>query len=504
MSQTKFDRRTFLGASASALSLAAFPRLANATAQYKRLNWHTFKLTPQYASFINAIQIMMANKDATSPNSWQYWANVHANYCPHRQPYFLAWHRGYIYYFEKQLRLVSGDNALALPYWDWYTSPTIPAEFTDPASGNPLYCPRLNNNVYSALDLSPFASTTVNFQRGTTNSFEEKFELAPHNPVHNILGNTMATMQSPRDPIFYLHHCNVDRLWHAWALPDGRTMPVQTDPYWAGTFTYATGLTINKTDCYSNRRTLNYDYDNTSRPTVLPPQARNNEPRIIRVEAQITPLRNRPALATLATTPARATGTGRRAIGGVKNVPLREDSLSLRVLAEASSTQPLQRLLTATADAVTAQSARGASAATQALTAVPSGQYKSVKIVFDDITLTRAALDGGFFYNVYLNLPEKADLDAARAEHFIGTLGPFEIAGAAHHGMVMLDFPVTTALIDMGADATREYVVSLVRVNGARAPKGQVMTVGEVRVELSTEAPFIVPPAKPANSGILY
>ncbi|WP_250482628.1 tyrosinase family protein, partial [Caballeronia sp. GACF5] len=83
-----------------------------------------FKLTPQYGSFINALQTMMANKTASSPNSWLYWANVHANYCPHKMPYFLAWHRGYLYYLEKQLRIVSGDNALTLPYWDWFHTPS--------------------------------------------------------------------------------------------------------------------------------------------------------------------------------------------------------------------------------------------------------------------------------------------------------------------------------------------------------------------------------------------
>jgi tyrosinase len=503
MSLPQFDRRTFLGASASALYVAAVPRLAAAaTTQYKRQNWYQFRKTPQYASFINALQTMMANKDATSPNSWQYWANVHVNYCPHRKPYFLAWHRGYLYYLEKQLRLVSGDSALALPYWDWYTSPTLPGEFTDSASGNPLYCPRLNINVNAALDLSPFAATTVNFQRGTPDSFEEKFETAPHNPVHNILGDSMATMQSPRDPIFYLHHCNVDRLWHAWALPDGRTMPVQTDPYWAGAFTYATGLTINKTDCYSNRRTLNYDYDNTSRPTALPPQT--SAPRIIRVQAHITPLLARPALVSAAPTSARTIATGRRAIGGVKNIALRENSVSLRVTAEASATQPVQELLSTASNAYAAEASKSASAAAQALARTPPGAYKSVKLVFDEIALTRAGQDGGFFYNVYLNLPERSDPDAVRSQHFVGSIGPFEIAGAAHHGMVMLDFPVTGALVRMGAGATRDYVVSLERVDGERAPKGQVMSVGEVRVELSTDAPFTVPQSTPSSSGSSY
>src|SRR4051812_47429493 len=109
----------------------------------------------------------MRNTDASKPASRQYWVNVHRNYCPHSEPYFLAWHRGYMYCIEQQLRTISGQNGLTLPYWDYYTYPVIPSEFTDSASDNPLYVSRVNSNVYQALDLSPFASTVVNMQRGT-------------------------------------------------------------------------------------------------------------------------------------------------------------------------------------------------------------------------------------------------------------------------------------------------------------------------------------------------
>lgn len=500
MTYPKINRRAFLGGAATAISWASFPYLAAAATPVVRLEWQQFKLTPHYQSFLNAVATMLANPNANDPNSWQYWTNVHVNYCPHKQPYFLAWHRGYLYYLERQIKLVSGDSTFTLPYWDWFANPNIPSEFTDNASGNPLYCPRLNTNVYSALDLSPFAATTVNFQRGTANSFEEKFETAPHNPVHNIIGISMATMQSPRDPIFYLHHANVDRLWHAWSLPDGRTMPVPSNPYWAGTFTYANGLTINKEQTYSNRSRLGYDYANTTRPTALPPQAEVG--RIIRVQAQISPIRTRPAISSFAATPARTIAAGQRSVGGVKGVVLGQESVSARVTGEANSVKPLQDMLSATAQSFDA-AAQGSSAAS-ALAQKSTSQYKSIKIVFDDIAVTRAGASGGYFYNVYLNLPEGIDIDSARSRYFIGTVGAFELAGAAHHGMMMLEFPATAALLKAGVGNAREYVVSLVRVNGPSAPKGQVMSIGEVRVELSTEAPYIVSPAGTHKPGDAY
>ncbi|WP_438030315.1 tyrosinase family protein [Sorangium sp. So ce233] len=37
-----------------------------------------------------------------------------------------------------------------------------------------------------------------------------------HNRVHVWVGGSMAPGTSPDDPIFFLHHCNIDRLWALW------------------------------------------------------------------------------------------------------------------------------------------------------------------------------------------------------------------------------------------------------------------------------------------------
>jgi len=41
-------------------------------------------------------------------------------------------------------------------------------------------------------------------------------EALPHGLPHMFFGYSMATMSSPDDPVFWLHHCNIDRLWHLW------------------------------------------------------------------------------------------------------------------------------------------------------------------------------------------------------------------------------------------------------------------------------------------------
>nr|WP_284503270.1 tyrosinase family protein [Caballeronia sp. AZ10_KS36] len=425
---------------------------------------------------------MKASTDRRSPSSWQYWVDVHNNYCPHSAAYFLTWHRGYLYYLEQQLRTVSGDATLTLPYWDYYTYPVIPSEFTDTASSNPLYVPRINTNVYQALDLSPFSSSVYNFQRGTSNAFEPKLENAPHNPVHDIIGNYMADIATaPIDPIFYLHHCNIDRLWNAWSLRSTSRVPVATSSYWNGYFTYAKGLTISK----SKTRTttgMSYDYANDTMPAVLPRQAQQG--RIIRVQAQIGAIQARPQTGAFTPSPGRTVSATRRSLGGVKGVVLGETSISASIPLQAANATALK-------DVLTSSPAAGLSESSKALQATPQATsgFQYVKVVLDGIAMPAAARKGGFFYNVYLNLPASGDVDAVKSQHFIGTLGAFQVATAAHHGMNAIDYDVTEVLAQLGISNVNDVVISFVRVSGANSPKGIAVSINEARIELGTDAP---------------
>jgi tyrosinase len=46
-----------------------------------------------------------------------------------------------------------------------------------------------------------------------------------HNRVHNWVGGSMVTMSSPNDPIFWLVHANLDRLWGQWEAIYGFDYP---------------------------------------------------------------------------------------------------------------------------------------------------------------------------------------------------------------------------------------------------------------------------------------
>lgn len=489
MHAKQISRRDFVKGSLSALALTSLPaQFAFAQTPIRiRPEWQEFRASPNYASFIDTIRTMRANTNANDRSSWRYWSNVHVNYCPHDISYFLAWHRGYLFYFEQQLRIVSGNNNLVLPYWDYYRNPNIPAEFTDPASGNPLYVQRANTNVYNALSLTPFGSTVWNFERGRVNAFEPLIESRPHNPVHNIIGGVMTTLDSPMDPIFYLHHANIDRLWHAWAMPDGKGIPWLTSPYWAGNFTYAPNLTLPRSQCYHPNR-VGTDYSDLSTPTSLPPQA--NAARMIRVQAQQGGgVLNRPPVGTFPAAAPRSLGAGRRSLGGATGIILAENSVSVRVPIQTADGQSLQAI-------VAGANAGGTSGA------APAGQYKSVQIVLDNLRVLGAGRLGGYFYNVFLNLPDNGV--ASQERHLLGTVGPFEIEAAshAHHGSsAQLAFPATEVLANVVSGELRDLTVSLVRVSGQNAPRGQTIAIGELRVEVSTDEPFDVSPhvPKPAN-----
>jgi len=46
--------------------------------------------------------------------------------------------------------------------------------------------------------------------------FATWLETTIHGTIHMFCGFTMSVMISPDDPLFFLHHCNVDRLYHLW------------------------------------------------------------------------------------------------------------------------------------------------------------------------------------------------------------------------------------------------------------------------------------------------
>jgi tyrosinase len=475
MIEQNTGRRTFVRNMALAAVMPGIPMdaLAQVVLQ-QRMEWQTFKLTPQYDSLLRAVRLMKANTNAADPNSWDYWTNVHLNYCPHGVPYFFAWHRGYLSYFERQLRSVSGDTRLLLPYWDYYSYATLPAEFTNASNNNPLYVDRVNTNVRQALTMAPFSSRLTNFPRGSSNAFEPSFEDAPHNPVHDIIGNIMSTMQSPIDPIFWLHHANVDRLWVAWcAGGGGRKMPSKTSSYWAGNHVYAGNLTMPRKSTYDTRTNLQYYYQNERMPSTLP-LAQLSAPSAHRVQALPTDLlKSIPPVGSFRVAGPRQTGNGKFSIGGALNIGLDERSISAQLPINSDHWSAVQSISKGLAASV-----RGSAV-----------KYKSVDLVLDGVELADAGNKGGFYYQVYLNVPSTEGTLSRPTSILIGTLGAFKINGATHHGHgpAQLRYSIARGVLPASILRVGMVSVSFVRIDGDKSSPGPAIGVAEARLELSTE-----------------
>jgi tyrosinase len=194
---------------------------------------------PDLSAYARAVAAMKA-LPPSDPRNWNRFAAVHANFCPHGNWYFLPWHRAYLVAFERVCRDLSGKADFALPYWDWSLDRQIPAAF---AAGTPQTNP-LNHNrpgaanlaitddmtgmtvmsrIMQSPDFEAFGSTRPRGQTDTNARWQRRvgakteLEFNPHDGVHQAVGGDMARVATAsRDPLFYLHHANVDRLWSAW------------------------------------------------------------------------------------------------------------------------------------------------------------------------------------------------------------------------------------------------------------------------------------------------
>ena len=200
----------------------------------------------------------LKQRPASNKISWAGLAGIHGSdpgayhFCPHGNWYFLPWHRAYILTYERVIRDLTGNNDFALPYWDWTTNPTMPEVFLSPTTpdgkknwlfvndqdfGQPwkrtwpktkpmpanIVGPAILQTILNATDYEEFGTSRPQDQDSLDPSWvlsgtgvQGTLEQTPHNLVHNNIGGWMPSALSPRDPIFFMHHCNIDRIWAVW------------------------------------------------------------------------------------------------------------------------------------------------------------------------------------------------------------------------------------------------------------------------------------------------
>ncbi|MCG8454644.1 MAG: tyrosinase family protein, partial [Holophagales bacterium] len=356
--------------------------------------------------------------------------------CQHGQFFFLAWHRMYLYYFERILqaavREATGepDYELNLPYWD-YENPSfhpLPEPFRVPAdSSNSLYVSQRaadcndggicvsaeEADATQALSLIPICNceSAAGCPTGTPDAAgcvpgllpDETFggqytpvpehalrnfgelESQPHNVVHDAIGGEYGWMAyvecAARDPIFWLHHANIDRLWQVWLNQGGeRSNPLGVESWRDQKFVFfdENKQRVEMTGCQVLDMATQLDY-------VYPDTPVDN---VVLCDETAAPAAPAPAaspeLTTLAASQPSAVSLGRDPVRVSVDVP----TLAERLAADGSG---------------------------------------RIRVVIEGLELVRP---GGIF-QVYLNLPEGQEADPESLYY----LGHIAVFGHIHEGL---------------------------------------------------------------------
>jgi len=142
---------------------------------------------------------------------------------------FLAWHRRQM--FELEQRVQEFNPEISLAYWDSsiYQSSTD-ALWDESFLGSFDDNWNLNRNHGVGGPLPTAAN--VNFLMGLSdfNEFSNELERRPvHRGAHVWTGGAMPSTLSPRDPVFFFHHCWVDKIWDDWETLYGTSSFLRTD-----------------------------------------------------------------------------------------------------------------------------------------------------------------------------------------------------------------------------------------------------------------------------------
>ncbi|HEX9993066.1 MAG TPA: tyrosinase family protein [Acidimicrobiales bacterium] len=177
--------------------------------------------------------------NADDERGYEWIAGVHGApppvYCQHGTLNFATWHRAYLYRFEKLLQ--DQVPSVTLSWWDWAAPEAeqhgLPAAVTDETyvdlddgqtKPNPLRsaynqwtgqptsrAPRPAAQLATIAASLEFAMVQTEFPEFSANLEN------PHNQLHVWVGGDMGSVPTAAyDPVFWLHHANVDRNWYMW------------------------------------------------------------------------------------------------------------------------------------------------------------------------------------------------------------------------------------------------------------------------------------------------
>jgi tyrosinase len=400
--------------------------------------WTLLPGDPIITAYAGAVASMKA-KPANDPTSWSFQAAIHGTYassplpgwnqCKHGSWFFLSWHRMFVYFFERIVRAQvianGGPSTWALPYWNYDGGSghnALPPAFRSPrlpdGASNPLYVadrkPAINAGAgippaitSGTFALSrPFFTGSSEFGGGVGSPLDQfwtetgRLEQTPHNDIHVTVGGLMLDPdKAAEDPIFWLHHANIDRLWWVWQR-QGHFDPAD-QPWKSQGFGFfdeqGIGANLTGADVENTVTQLGYSYDPDVPQRVGPPLARAPSP-----PPWPLPWPSRGGMAM--TGPEPPAGPPERQLVGATSEPLR--------LVGESATVPVE------IDERTTGSLR---------TGLRAQEHEQRAYV--DVEDIDAERNPGVVYGVYVNLPENPTEDDLSAHH-VGNVSLFGVERA--------------------------------------------------------------------------
>lgn len=498
MSRATLTRRKFLSRTAVAAgAVIAGPSLFDMDELFAQATWVRPDVATAPASILNSYRAGIAAMQAlplTNPRSWAYQAAIHGtvttpvqtawNTCQHGSFFFLSWHRMYLYWFEQIVRTMSGDCGWALPYWNYKPLPAgntladattsrriLPGPFRTPATAaNKLFVSNRNAainagtgwlsaticNPATALSQTAFTGPMVNF--GGNNPGAGQLEGNPHNNVHVAVGGWMGDPNTAaQDPIFWLHHANIDRYWNVWLKQGGgRANPVNNATWRNRVFTFFRGngsqVQMTACDILNASAQLKYTYKDEVLPQVVS-------------SCPIPPIVVQPPVA-LMSRPIR--------------IPIPEPEM---IVADAAPVTRTIDVKAASADVVR-----------QARSAV-SEREKNIVLTFGTV---EADVPPGVIFEVWVGMEGNPDEKTPKVHH-IGDIALFAqgVHSAAHEDSHKASFsfildPAIGSALARNADKIRITVVPRDPVETAQGPRGLKKPDAALRITdiaLSVEEP---------------
>lgn len=263
----------------------------------KGLAWYYQGAIHNIPGVING-QNKLCSQYQTSKDKLWAWGDCTHNSSQNASLNFLFWHRMYIWYLEKIVRDLSGKQDFALPYWNYGSSDAtnnVMAEAIRNKDGSLYESARWSIlNAGQSIPSEQVDQIQLSLEELKTNpsfagkaGFSKSLEIAPHGFMHDLIGGEyaepaetyynsiyqtnmsglMANVPSAGfDPVFWLHHSMIDRIWESWDLSANGQRPslddLKANP-WPYEFIAPNGdkITYTMEEMYNVVFNLDYKYD---------------------------------------------------------------------------------------------------------------------------------------------------------------------------------------------------------------------------------------------------